>query len=162
MNRSIYVIKPEAMSARETIRERIVQAGLRIIRTAEVVVPADMLDLIYTDLSPDLRKATQMFMGHKPCEIGEVEGEDAVNRLVAVCGNSTDPAQCEPYTIRRCFGVRRAERVGNAAYFRNGIHRPKSQAEAQRDLRIFSALLEQAASMRKHAVFTSDFKDVKN
>ena len=143
MNRSLFVIKPEAMPVRDKIRKLIVHTGLKIVRTVEVVIPAATLDLLYTDLSPDLRRATQLFMGREPCEIGEVSGENAVKLLLAACGDSTDPSQCDRQTIRAIFGVRQAEHVGNAAYFKNAIHRPKTVEEAHRDLLVFSPLLTQ-------------------
>ena len=143
MNRSLYVIKPEAMLVRDRIRNLIFRAGLKILRTAELVVPGTMLDLLYTDLTSDLRTATQMFMGRAACEIGEVEGEDAVNRLLVVCGHFTDPSKCDAQSIRGLFGIRQAERVGSAVYFKNAIHRPKTHAEAKRDLLLFLPLLTQ-------------------
>src|ERR1017187_10388423 len=70
MNRSIYIIKPEAMPFREEIRKMICLAGLKIIRTTEAIIPIDVLDKLYTDCSDELRRATQLFMGCEPCEIG--------------------------------------------------------------------------------------------
>lgn len=145
MNRSIYVIKPEAISSRDDIRKLIVSVGLNIVRTAEALIPGTTLEALYEGMSPDLRKATQLFMGHEICEIGEVEGKGAVQRLVKVCGHSTDPNECDRETIRGRFGLRQPARIGSAFYFRNAIHRPESEEEAQRDLQLFAPILRGAA-----------------
>lgn len=142
MNCSLYIIKPEAMQLRAEIRNLIVDSGLHIVRAVEVIIPTSTLAALYINLSSDLLVATRLFMGREPCEIGEVSGDDAVNRLIRVCGHSIDPNQCDPQTIRGRFGVREAERVGAAFYFRNAIHRPKTEEEAQRDLMIFSPFLQ--------------------
>jgi nucleoside diphosphate kinase len=140
MNRSIYIIKPEAMPFREEIRKMICLAGLKIIRTTEAIIPIDVLDKLYTDCSDELRRATQLFMGCEPCEIGEVIGENAVEKLLSICGHVTDPSQCAAQTIRNRFGVRQVEHFENALYFKNAIHRPKNAEEAQRDLNALSKI----------------------
>ena len=140
MNRSIYIIKPEAMHVRAKIRNLITESGLRIVRAVEIIIPASSLNSLYTDLNSDLRKATQLFMGNEPCEIGEVAGENAVNLLLAVCGHSTDPSQCTPKSVRGLFGIRQAESVGSAIYFKNAIHRPKTEEEARRDFGLFQTV----------------------
>lgn len=141
MNSSLYIIKPEAMGFRVDIRKSITQAGLVIVRATEMVIPPAILDMLYPGLNVDLRRATQLFMGNAKTEIGEVVREDAVNILLAICGEFVDPAACEPHTIRARYGFRQAERVGNASYYRNAIHRPKTLAEAARDLQLFAGFL---------------------
>ena len=129
------------MPDRDAIRNLITAAGLQIVQATDTVIPTAMLDLLYTDLTPDLRRATQLFMGCASCEIGEVRGQNAVDILLLVCGQFTDPSKCDSKSVRGRFGVRQAEKVGNAVYFKNAIHRPKTVQEAHRDLELFRGFL---------------------
>jgi nucleoside diphosphate kinase len=83
-------------------------------------------------------------MGREPCEVAEVTGENAVGRLLKLCGHDTDPSKCDTNTVRGRFGIRQAQIVGSAFYFKNAIHRPKTEEEACRDLSLFRKLLQDA------------------
>lgn len=135
------------MKKRDRIRKVITSSGLAIFRAVQMKIPFEILDEIYTDLSPPLREATLRYMGNAPCEIGEVVGENAVLRLLAVCGEHTDPNECSHPTIRNRFGVKEAEKIIGGKYFKNAIHRPKNESEARRDLNVFRPFLEPRIQM---------------
>jgi nucleoside diphosphate kinase len=130
------------MAFKDEIRALIGVAGLNLVRKVETIIPIATLNLLYPDLSSDLQRATHLYMAHQCCEIGEVSGPNAVEALLEVCGHSTSPSQCHPHTIRALFGSRLPDLVGDAEYFRNAVHRCKTDAEAQRDLDLLSHLFE--------------------
>lgn len=142
IDQSIYLIKPEAMDYRMEIRDMVFAAGLEITRTAITRIPLPILKSLYPELHFDLQTATEMFIGQADVEVNEVRGERAVERLLKLCGDSVDPSQCCQSTIRNRFGFAQSQLVGSAQYFRNAIHRPRTAAEAERDLRLLSILMD--------------------
>ena len=130
------------MVYRVEIRRIINSAGLKVVRTGVAAIQTTLLDELYGDLTADLRKAVHLFMGSGVSEVGEVKGDRAVERLLAVRGESIDPAMCGPDTVRGRFGFKKPELVGQASYFRNAIHCPRTNAEAERNLQLFAKLLE--------------------
>lgn len=138
---SIYVIKPEGMRFRKAIRELIISGGLRICQTRAGMLSEKHLRSLYPDLAPDLWRATVKFMRCGKCEVGLVEGDDAIVRLLDITGHSTNPNECEPRTVRNQFGAKLPDPVGSAMYYRNVIHRPKNCTEAKRDIALLSPFL---------------------
>lgn len=138
---SLYIIKPEGMPFRSTIREIITCNGLKVRCVRTIRLGEHHLRELYPHLSPDLWRATVQFMQCGECEVGVVEGESAVKRLIAIAGHSTDPNECGPKTVRGRCGMRIPDRVGTAVYYRNAIHRAKNKEEATRALALFSDLL---------------------
>ena len=106
-DRSLYIIKPEAMEFRTLIRDEIRSVGLDILRYTQLIIPVGILDALYPELGPELREATHRFMGSSDCEVGEVGGALAVQMLTDLCGGFTDPSCCGPST--------RASRTGPSA-----------------------------------------------
>jgi nucleoside diphosphate kinase len=140
MERSVYIIKPEAVSQKEKIHELIEAGGLQIVAVKLAILDEGAVSILYPNLSRDLRDATLHFFGLGPCEIGVVKGEDAVLRLSALAGASINPAECEPTTIRGRFGSRVPARPAAAVYYLNGFHRSKDASEVDRDLALFETL----------------------
>jgi hypothetical protein len=75
INRSIYIIKPEAMRYRARIRKAICAVGLTVVRRSKVRLPPAVLDRLYPESTLDLKTATYMFMGQAESEVGEVVGD---------------------------------------------------------------------------------------
>ena len=145
MERSVYIIKPEGMPRRHEIREMIEKmAGLAIVGSITTVLPEWALAKLYPDLAQEKNElwlATLEHLAHSECEIGIVEGENAVQRFFELCGEMTSPLQCRSGTIRLVFGKEKPVRVGEKLYWRNVIHRSKNQQEAESDLRIAQELI---------------------
>lgn len=140
MERSVYIIKPEAVAHRERIRSRIHDAGLRVVAHKVVVLPTHAIESLYPDMEADLHAATLHYFGVGPSEIGIVEGDDAIKRLNQVAGDFVDPAKCPPSTIRASYGFKSPVKWRSAIYFLNGIHRSKDANEVARDLALFDSL----------------------
>lgn len=143
MNRAIYVIKPEALAHQREIQLIIRDSGLTIIKTMIMELSPEILKALYPNLSKDLITATELYMGGTTSEVGVVNGEGVVQRLLTICRDSTDPRRCAPRTIRRLFGLQKPVSIGTALYFRNAIHRPRTCIEAQRDLAVFASLFNE-------------------
>lgn len=139
METTVYLIKPEGMCNKRVIRGIIKKSGLAIIRKKMLLLPEWAIDLLYPELSPELRIAT-ITMLTAPVEMGLVCGNEAVRRLFVLSGTAVAPAQCEPESIRFRFGEKEAILFGPSAYYANAIHRPRNKAEAERDVALFHRL----------------------
>ena len=130
------------MPFRKIIRDMIQKAGLAIIRHHEVSLTPEVLEQLYPGLDPEIMAVTKQALLDKVCEIGLIRGDDAIARLLEICGKNVDPKQCAHNTIRNLFGRRTPIRnnSGTIVYYFNIIHRPKNKSEAERDLAIYVAI----------------------
>jgi len=142
MERSVYIIKPEAVTHRELIRSHIRDAGLRVVAHKLVVLPTHAIESLYPDMDADLHAATLHYFRVGPSEIGIVEGVDAVKRLYHIAGEFVDPTKCPPNTIRGSYGFRSPVKWRGAIYFLNGLHRSRDTSEVARDLSLFDSLTD--------------------
>lgn len=148
MEKSVYIIKPEAVAHREQIRALIRGAGLRVANHKLAVFPEHALEALYPDMQENLHAATLHYFGIGPSEIGIVEGENAINRLSQLAGEDVNPAKCAPGTIREQYGFKNPVKWRNAIYFLNGLHRSKNTTEVERDLELFSSLADEVGAQR--------------
>lgn len=140
MERSVYIIKPEAVAHRERIRSRIRDVGLRVAAHKLVVLPTQAIESLYPEMGADLHAATLHYFGVGPSEIGIVEGVDAIKRLNQIAGEFVDPTKCAPDTIRGSYGFKSPVKWQSAVYFLNAVHRSKDAGEVARDLALFDSL----------------------
>lgn len=140
MERSVYIIKPEAMIHRAEISRSIEASGLRIVARKLTNIKEDAIDIFYPDLCQDLREATLYHYGRGLSEIGVVEGSEAIRRLIQLAGQSVNPSECDESTIRFRFGSSFPVKMGNVLYYRNAFHRTRSAKDVARELTIFEAL----------------------
>ena len=148
MRRSVYIIKPEGMSRRETIRQMIAETGLVVVSYVIARLTLEDLELLYPHIHLHHREMWDETLRHllgQECEVGLVEGDDAVHRLLLICGRHTAPPQCSSKTIRGMFGDSLARHLGGTEgktlwYYPNVIHRPRDEEEARKDLQIAKAL----------------------
>ena len=140
MERSVYVIKPEAMTARDKIAQLIEASGLQIIARKLTRITEHAIEVFYPDLSSDLHKATIQEYGAGLSEIGIVKGCDAIARLLDLAGQHVNPADCGTSTIRGRFGSSIPVRIGNALYYRNAFHRTKERSDVAHELSVFEEL----------------------
>lgn len=140
--KSVYIIKPDGVLHREKIRAMIVSAGLNIVASKTVYLDPDALYTLYPDAPLNILifiMGEEMLNGR--CEIGIVEGDNAIERLVELCGEKVNPFECRTGTIRYAFKDHSTEtRVNDYTYYRNTIHRSKNETEVQRDLELYERL----------------------
>jgi len=139
---SIYIIKPEGwMNHRITIRSKIRRCGLTIVDSAQVPIPKWAVEKLSLGLPEDLRQFIRNHLFGRMCEVGIVEGDGAIKKLLEICGESYNPNECAPGTIRREFAPRMPHWTGKRTYWLNVIHQPKDEEEAARDLELILKLL---------------------
>ena len=138
MEKSVYIIKPEGLAYRESIRQMLQTAGLTIEDSFTTTIPQWVIAELYPNLfrkQGELWEITLKYLLGEPCEVGIVCGVQAIARLFEACGTETNPMRCAPDTIRRTFGKATDESVRGMAFWLNVIHRPMDRQEARRDLR---------------------------
>lgn len=138
---SLYIIKPEAISFCKEIREIIVSQHLKIENSKQLILHPGVIENIYIDCSEEIVKATKHFICNQISEVGIVSGDGAVEKLFAICGEKTNPFLCEDGTIRKLFGIKEPQYFNGTYYYRNAIHRPKTNDEAEKNILLFDVIL---------------------
>ena len=139
---SIYIIKPEAIPFSEDIHKMIASSGLTISIWKQAIMPYSIIDKIYFDCPKDIIAATKHFMFNDICEIGIVSGDNAIEKLIEVCGTETNPFNCKKGTIRNLFGVHKLQFYNGTGYYQNAIHRPKTEIEFKKDIDILEDIVK--------------------
>ncbi len=121
MEKSCFIIKPDGFLHCEDIYMRIRAAGLEITDTQIIPLPTQALDHIYPNLEWEVRTMLKGYLCADLCIVGIVEGERAVQTLIEVVGDNTDPALCREGTIRQTYGFSRSSPRDPHL---NVIHRP--------------------------------------
>lgn len=134
--KTFFIIKPEAFSRRAEIKSFIESHSKLRVRESEVVVlsPEDIRSLYIDDIGTDLLAAAQRHLSGREVEIGIVEGENAVEEFVRLCGRNPDGNLCDENTIRKVFGKRETVLYDDTVYYLNAIHKssPKEAAASVR------------------------------
>ncbi len=121
-----YLIKPDGMPKRDAIRAVITDSGLAILDSRLTFVSEEALEVFYPRrCSEEIFQVLLRFFQGQLCEVGLVDGEDAAERLVRICGASTEPEKCGEGTIRRTFASGRRVRIGGITAYENVIHRSR-------------------------------------
>lgn len=141
MSLSFYIIKPEAFQFRKEVREIIYSSDLNIIVFKAIIIPPSLIDSLYSDCTKEMIATTKYFICNKLCEVGIVSGNNAVKKLLKICGLDPDPNKCEGGTIRYIYGIKQVYYYEGIAYFKNGIHRPKTTKEMKRNISHIKSLL---------------------
>ena len=151
--RTVYMIRPFGMPFRLTIRRRMQSAGLSIVASRRLKIPRWAFEKIYprdkyASAPQEVWWRRMILTTGGISEMGILEGEDAVARLVQIVGERPDPADCTHGTIRRDFGASSVENFDGFAFHLRTMHRPENEEEAAHDLPIFLRLLKEGAGIR--------------
>ncbi len=137
-----YFIKPDGVSFKVEIRAILREKFLVVVFT-DFIYTREILNAQYDGVSSAVRRGIYRMMEGEPGEVGIVEGPNALQELVRLCGKKTDPMRCEEGTIRRRFGWSNRILLAEGYYFYgNVIHRPKNPRELERDLAIARQFLK--------------------
>ena len=106
MERTLAIIKPDAVAAKQTgrILQRVEEAGfqIRAMRMLHLSVPdAEGFYAVHRD-RPFFGSLTK-FMSSGPVVVMALEAADAIRKWRTLMG-ATDPAKAEPGTLRKEFG----------------------------------------------------------
>jgi nucleoside diphosphate kinase len=143
---AIFVIKPDAFPFRDAIVERVGESGLSVVsRNVKELTERFVVGAMYDpkEIPAPVIEATKRHMLSGPSEIVLVKGDDAVRKLLAMVGVKTNPALCDPDSIRYIYGNHVPEELGEGLqYYRNAAHRSRDAAEAEKDLKNFGDILQ--------------------
>ena len=132
MEKTFFIIKPEAFSERDKIKSHIAAHPKLKVAESMVLIPddADIKTLYTDDIGTDLQIAAKCHLVGKEVEVGIVQGENAIDEFIRLCGKDPDNNLCEENTIRRIFGKKDVVKYGDTTYFLNAIHK-SSRNEAE-------------------------------
>lgn len=137
-----YIIKPEGMEYSSQIHDIFKKNGLRVLSYKTIKFTEKIVDHLYDNLDPPVRRAVHKMLVGESCEIGIVEGKGAPRVLREICGTETDPSLCRDGTIRKSFGNENGIPLsGGYVYYINIIHRAKNKRELKSDLRLILKLI---------------------
>lgn len=129
VERTVVLIKPDGMEKKVVgqIIDRFERAGLILVGLKLVQLTQPILDQWYSHHKdkPFFAELCAAMMG-RPVVAMILEGEGAIQTVFDICG-PTDPAEAQPGTIRRDFGVDKP---------RNVVHRSDSAEAAQKEINL--------------------------
>ncbi len=131
-NRTLAIIKPDAMGARQQgkIIDRILQAGFQIRAARIIRMTKSQAEGFYeVHKGKPFYEELTTFMSSGPCLPMVLEKEDAVEEFRTLIG-ATDPAQAAPGTIRKDFAASLGE---------NAVHGSDSDENAEKEVAFFFA-----------------------
>ena len=131
VKRTLLIIKPDAF--KRNIRERILDifydANLICIASLQCTLRDDIVSKLYREhVGKSWFDSYKTFMQSNPCFVFVLEGCDAVNKVMKMTGEETDPSLCHPDTIRYQFAD---------SYRCNVIHRSDSLDSANYEISVF-------------------------
>lgn len=140
LTKTFFIIKPEGLVHSKSIKSTIHKNGLRIIDSIKTVLTPDSIKSIYFDTTGDMLEAHVHFMCRDTSEVGIIEGQNAIDKLIEISGSETDPKLCTSGTIRNIFGEQVGYRFGKALYYKNAFHRSSNRAEAKNEVELFERI----------------------
>lgn len=112
--------------------------GLEIKATKIVWLnPTDIRNIYGHESPSSYYNACLHFMCNGFVEAGIIEGQNAINNLVELCGKEYIPRSCAIDTIRNRFGLTKPVRFNDTDYYFNPIHRSNNIKEAKRETDYF-------------------------
>jgi nucleoside diphosphate kinase len=142
---AICVIKPDAFLFRDAIVEKLKNSGLYIVKRNSIKLPSEFVvgEMYGKDQLPKpVEEATLKHFESGESEIILVEGEDVARKLLEMVGLKTNPALCDPETLRFVYGSHIPEELGDGLkYYRNAAHRSTNDEEVKEDLEKFNQFL---------------------
>lgn len=134
--RSFYIINSEEKSKASQIREAIEDSGLKIVKFKAVRPTRALLRALHPNVRQEQFRSILSHLENHECEIGLVEGEDAVEILAEISGR-------DPFPFRNPIGTLRYRFTGRDTvildpedpYPFRAIDCPRDAKEAQKALR---------------------------
>jgi nucleoside diphosphate kinase len=128
------IIKPNGIPDEDGMRELLAEGGITLRERRPITYTAEMIHRLYDHMTDEARSDIAREFEGKPGIALLIEAK-SLRHLLAVAGHHSDPRKCKPGTIRARFGVHDSGmRMGTSPWWDNRFHRPKTRAEAARDL----------------------------
>jgi len=135
MEQTLAIVKPDAVE-RNLVGEilgRIEKEGLKIIALKMIhMSKRDVQGFYYVHRERPFFESLTDFMSSRPIVVAVLQGERAIERWRKIMG-ATDPAQADPGTIRKAFGLN---------VEKNSVHGSDSPQSAAYEIPYFFSLLE--------------------
>jgi uncharacterized protein len=135
---TFFCIRPYIFEKRNAIKKMMIDEELEIKATKIVWLNPTDIQNIYGHESPSsYYNACLHFMRNGFVEVGIIEGQNAIESLVELCGKEYISTSCTIDTIRNKFGLAKPVRFNGADYYFNPIHRSSNTKEAKRETDYF-------------------------
>jgi nucleoside diphosphate kinase len=134
IEKSMFIIKPEAVPFKERIMSMVEDAGIPIIEWRTTKITKKHIEGLYPGISGENLEKTKDYLLGKEVLAVVVETEDAVDKLYKLCGENTKSFLCEKDTIR--FSFKNIVPI-EEKYNKNIIHRPINKDEAEKHIVLF-------------------------
>ncbi|HEY0948540.1 MAG TPA: nucleoside-diphosphate kinase [Candidatus Paceibacterota bacterium] len=132
--RACCIIKPKATGRRDEIVAALKNEGVSIIREKRITYTKALVHALYDHMDQSARDA----IAARLCGMDGIAlllEVASIDRLLEVVGDDSDPRRCRPHTLRARFASGASEeRMGDAPWWENAVHRPINEREALRDL----------------------------
>lgn len=125
IEKTLFIIKPEAFQIRSKIKKYIIgHSELKIIDSRITTLSEADVDQIYKDdIGTELMSAAKQHLVGRPVEICVLEGEDAIEKFLDLAGRNFDGSKCAVNTVRYIFGQMGVVHYGDVTYYLNAIHK---------------------------------------
>lgn len=133
-NNSVFIIKPEAIKKSSEIKKIIHESGLEIISSKCIKIDEEFISSFYKNADSSLLKNLKKFLTLDNCEIGVVEGEDAINKLRELSGKYSNPSLCKKGSIRNTFSCGEVKNE-NGMYYKNAFHCSRNIEEVYHEMK---------------------------
>jgi nucleoside diphosphate kinase len=143
VNRTILLVKPEAVEAYPRVEFKLDNLGIRIVqqlreRELDMLEAKRLVEFLHPKESEAFRTAAWNQLRGRPVLWLLCDGREALRRMPEYVGASANPGECAQGTLRRDFGIAEPvscydrERRTSFAYFRNGFYCPRDERELER------------------------------
>ena len=124
MEYSLFMIKPCAYDKKEEILD-IISEKLTIVSVVDKVLDEEFLTKLYKNVSNNKYKEINIqFLKNKLVCIGIVEGENAIQDLIDICGNKPLGTMCKKETIRNIYNPKiDTITINDQILYINAIHK---------------------------------------
>lgn len=132
--RACCIIKPSAVTYRDEIVAALRSEGISVISEKTVTYTEPLVHALYDHMDTRAREAITLRLKGKD-GIALLLEVASIALLLEVVGHDSDPHRCHPRSLRARFAQDATEeRMGDAPWWENAVHRPIDEREALRDL----------------------------
>ncbi len=141
LEQTFFCIRPYCFEKRATIKKLITDNGLNIKKNKIIWLTEKDLRIMYgSEDHSTYFDACVHFMTNGFVEVGIIEGEEVITKLVKLVGYTHVPSQNDANTLRRIFGREEPVNFNGFDYYFNPLHRSRNQEEAKREVALFWTL----------------------
>lgn len=138
IEQTFFCIRPYCFEKRAIIKKLINDKGLNIKKNKLIWLTEKDLRIIYGNEEPSAYfDACVHFMTNGFVEVGIIEGEEVISKLVELVGYTHIPSQNDANTLRKMFSKEEPIHFNGFDYYFNPLHRSRNHEEAKREIALF-------------------------